>query len=210
MHMKLFRQISLFVAVAIIAMATASCSNENDTVLISQQNAITKYLSSSHQPKLIPEEEVAMSTENEPHFYTHWALDIFRYIATYYDEGREDKPEVMHNSEIEIVYTAYIFKSGKPTVNDMFATNDADSIAELEAVVKDGLNTSYEWTTDPMVIKMGTEQIMPGLETALKGCREGDSVEIYLTYDKAYGKHYIGMVPAKSSLVWYIDIISVK
>lgn len=205
--MKLFRQITLFVAVALIAMATASCSNENDTVLVSQQNAIAKYLTSSHQPKLIPEEEVAMSTENEPHFYTHWALDIFRYIATYYDEGRDQKPEVAHNSEIEIVYTAYIFKSGKPSANDIFATNSADSIKELE---NKGLNTEYEWTTDPMVIQMGEEQIMPALETALKGCREGDSVEIYLTYDKAYGKHHIGMVPAKSSMVWYIDIVSVK
>lgn len=205
--MKLFRQITLFVAVVLITMAVASCSNENDTVLVSQQNAITKYLTSSHQPKLIAEENVAESMEEEPAFYTHWALDIFRYIATYYDEGRDEKPEVMHNSEIEIIYTAYIFKSGKPSASDMFATNSADSIKALEDA---GLNTSYEWTTDPLVVKMGAEQIMPGLETALKGCREGDSVEIYLTYDKAYGKHYIGMVPAKSSMVWYIDIISVK
>ena len=40
-------------------------------------------------------------------------------------------------------------------------------------------------------------------------CVEGDSVEIYLTYDAAYGKHYVGMVPAKSAVVWYIDIVSV-
>jgi FKBP-type peptidyl-prolyl cis-trans isomerase len=42
------------------------------------------------------------------------------------------------------------------------------------------------------------------------GCREGDSVEIYLTYDEAYGKHYVGMVPAKSAVVWFIDIVDVK
>ena len=207
MHMKLFRQITLLVAVALIAIATSSCSNESDTVLTSQQNAISKYLTSSHQPKLIPEEEIATSTENNPHFYTRWGLNIYRYIATYYDEGRNEKPEVMHNSEIAITYTAYVFNSGKPSANDMFATNDAESIKALEDA---GLNTTYEWTTDPMVVKIGADQIMPSLETALKGCREGDSVEIYLTFDKAYGNNYVGKVPAKSAMVWYINIVSVK
>lgn len=207
MDMKRFRQITHIVAVVVLAMVMSSCSNESDTVLTSQQNSISKYLTSSHQPKLIAEEDIRTSMDNEPHFYTHWGLDIYRYIATYYDEGRSEKPEVVHNSEIEIIYTAYVFSSGKPSANDMFATNDAESIKALENA---GLNTTYEWTTDPMAIKMGAEQIMSGLETALKGCREGDSVEIYLTYDKAYGNNYIGKVPAKSAMVWYIDIVSVK
>ena len=51
--------------------------------------------------------------------------------------------------------------------------------------------------------------IVSGLETALEGCRKGDSVEIYLTYLEAYGNNYIGKVPSKSSVVWYIDIIDV-
>ena len=114
---------------------------------------------------------------------------------------------VTSRSQIEIVYTAYVFANAKPTVVNMYATNDPDSIAELEKL---GLNTQYEWTTDPMVVTLGKEEILPGLETALVGCREGDSVEIYLTYDQAYGKHYVGKVPAKSAVVWYIDIIDVK
>lgn len=205
--MKILRHISLLAAVAIVATAIASCSNENDTVLTQQQNAISRYLTSSHKPKLIAEAEIGNSLDDEPHFYTQWGLDIYRYIATYYDEGRNEKPEVKSGSKIAITYTAYIFKSGTPSANDMFATNNADSIKELEDA---GLNTEYEWTTDPWETVIGSEDMLPALETALKGCREGDSVEIYLTYDVAYGKHYIGMVPAKSSMVWYIDIISVK
>lgn len=205
--MKILRHISLLAAVAIVATAIASCSNENDTVLTQQQNAISRYLTSSHKPKLIAEAEIGNSLDDEPHFYTQWGLDIYRYIATYYDEGRNEKPVVKSGSKIAITYTAYIFKSGTPSANDMFATNNADSIKELEDA---GLNTEYEWTTDPWETVIGSEDMLPALETALKGCREGDSVEIYLTYDVAYGKHYIGMVPPKSSMVWYIDIISVK
>ena len=204
--MKVFRRIAYLGAVALIAMAIVSCSNENDTVLTSQQTSISRYLTSSHQPKLIPEAEIANALDNEPQFYTNWELDIYRYIATYYDEGREDKAVVERGSEIAITYKAYIFSGSKPTMANLYATNDAATIAELEA---QGLNTSYEWSDEPMVVTMGREEILPGLETALIGCVEGDSVEIYLTFDAAYGKHYVGMVPAKSAVVWYIDIVSV-
>ena len=206
MVMKVFRRIAYLGAVALIAMAIVSCSNENDTVLTSQQTSISRYLTTSHQPKLIPEAEIANALDNEPQFYTNWELDIYRYIATYYDEGREDKAVVERGGEIAITYKAYIFSGSKPTMANLYATNDAATIAELEA---QGLNTSYEWSDEPMVVTMGREEILPGLETALIGCVEGDSVEIYLTFDAAYGKHYVGMVPAKSAVVWYIDIVSV-
>lgn len=206
MVMKVFRRIAYLGAVALIAMAIVSCSNENDTVLTSQQTSISRYLTSSHQPKLIPEAEIANALDNEPQFYTNWGLDIYRYIATYYAEGRQEKSVVERGSEIAITYNAYIFSGSKPAIANLYATNDAAMIAELEA---QGLNTSYEWSDEPMTVTLGREEILPGLETALVGCVEGDTVEIYLTYDAAYGKHYVGMVPAKSAVVWYIDIVSV-
>lgn len=204
--MKVFRRIAYLGAVALIAMAIVSCSNENDTVLTSQQTSISRYLTSSHQPKLIPEAEIANALDNEPQFYTNWGLDIYRYIATYYAEGRQEKSVVERGSEIAITYNAYIFSGSKPAIANLYATNDAAMIAELEA---QGLNTTYEWSDEPMTVTLGREEILPGLETALVGCVEGDTVEIYLTYDAAYGKHYVGMVPAKSAVVWYIDIVSV-
>ena len=205
--MKRLYNVAVVVVVALAAAFVVSCSNENDSVLTTQQNKIASYLTSSHQPRLIPESEVSASLDSEPQFYTQWGLNIYRYIATYYDEGRAEWQEVTSRSTIEIVYTAYVFPNAKPTIANMYATNDPDSIAELEKL---GLNTEYEWTTDPMVVTLGKEEILPGLETALVGCREGDSVEIYLTYDEAYGKHYVGMVPAKSAVVWFIDIVDVK
>ena len=205
--MKRLYNVVVVVVVALAAAFVVSCSNENDSVLTNQQSKISSYLTSSHQPRLIPESQVSESLDSEPKFYTQWGLDIYRYIATYYDEGRDEWQEVTSRSTIEIVYTAYVFPNAKPTIANMYATNDPDSIAELEKL---GLNTEYEWTTDPMVVTLGKEEILPGLETALVGCREGDSVEIYLTYDEAYGKHYVGMVPAKSAVVWFIDIVDVK
>lgn len=204
--MNVFRKIVCFVAVALVAMVALSCSNENDAVLTSQQTSISRYLTSSHQPRLIPEAEIPNSLDNEPQFYTQWGLDIYRYIATYYDEGRDEKSVVEHDSVVSMTYSAYIFGGSKPTISNLYATNDAENIATLEAA---GLNTSYEWTDEPMVVTFGREEIIPALETALVGCVEGDRVEVYLTYDVAYGKHYVGLVPPKSAVVWIIDINSV-
>ena len=205
--MKRLCNIAIVAVVVLVATLSLSCSNENDSVLTNQQSKISSYLKSSHQPRLIPESEVSASLDSEPQFYSQWGLDVYRYIATYYAEGREEWTEVTNRSTIDIVYTAYVFPNAKPTTANMYATNDPDSIAELEKL---GLNTEYEWTTDPMQVTLGREEILPGLETALVGCRKGDSVEIYLTYDMAYGKHYVGMVPAKSAVVWFIDIVDVK
>lgn len=206
MYMRGVGKIAYLCIVALMVMITVSCSNESDTTLTSQQTSISRYLTSSHQPRLIAESEISSSLENEPQFYTQWGLDIYRYIATYYAEGREDKSIIEAGSKISFTYDAYIFTGSKPNISSLYATNRAASIDELKAA---GLNTEYEWTTDPMVVTIGQEEIIPALETALMGCREGDSLEIYLTYDVAYGKHYVGLVPSMSSVVWYMDIISV-
>lgn len=206
MYMRGVGKIAYLCIVALMVMITVSCSNESDTTLTSQQTSISRYLTSSHQPRLIAESEISSSLENEPQFYTQWGLDIYRYIATYYAEGREDKSIIEAGSKISFTYDAYIFTGSKPNISSIYATNRVASIDELKAA---GLNTEYEWTTDPMVVTIGKEEIIPALETALMGCREGDSLEIYLTYDVAYGKHYVGLVPSMSSVVWYMDIISV-
>lgn len=183
-----------------------SCNNDSDTVLTQQQNSIQNYLKGSHQPKLIPESELSSSLDANPQFYTQWGIDVFRYISTYYDEGRDQRDVIDWGSRVEIVYTAYLFTSGKPANSAIYATNDP---ASLDILAAEGLNTEYEWTTDPYVIVLGDTEVIKGLETALIGCREGDSMEIYMTYEMAYGKQYIGLLPSKSAVVWFVSVVNV-
>lgn len=201
--MRRLINIAYCMVVAIAATFVVSCNNETDTTLNSQQSNIEKYLKNSHQPKLIPEEELGTSLADEPEYYTHWGLDIFRYITNMYDEGREERPTAERGDDISITYTAYIFSSGKPSATDIFATNDASSI---QALKDQGLNTEYEWSSDPKVVRLGGERLLPSLSTALEGCREGDTVEIYLTFKAAYGNNYVGKVPSKSAQMWQITI----
>ena len=194
-------------AVMTLVMTLAmSCSNQTDTTLTQQQNSISSYLKNSHQPRLIPEAEIGESLDENPQFYSQWGLDIYRYIATYYDEERASKPVVALGDEVALRYSAYLFKSSRPTSSDLFATNDEAKIQEL---VSAGLDASYEWSSEPLVVSFGSGEIFDSLEIALEDCHEGDSVEIYLTFEAGYGNNYVGMVPKKSAMVWYIDILSV-
>ena len=53
--MKRVRQIAYLCVMAMMAVVLLSCSNESDTTLTSQQTSISRYLTSSHQPRLIAE-----------------------------------------------------------------------------------------------------------------------------------------------------------
>lgn len=187
-----------------LALLLPSCNNDADTVLTSQQKAIENYLTKSHKPPLIEEYLVAESSEEQPAFYTHWGLNVFRYISTYYDEGRESWSVITKGSTFDIKYTAYIFNSSP---SDMYATNDESKIEELYREYPDMENV---WSAEPMSITLGTTPLLGGLGKALEGCRVGDKVEVYLTYEMAYGKSYIGFVPSKSAVMWEIEIMDKK
>lgn len=207
MCMKRTKIIYSVVAVVCAALMMVACSNDSDTTLTSQQKAIENYLTKSHKPALIDEYLVPESSEEQPQFYTHWGLDIFRYIATYYDEGREEWTTISKGTTFDINYTAYIFKNGQPTISDMFATNIAENIEELYKQYPD---EEHIWEAKPMRITLGETALVSGLNKALEGCRIGDRIEVYLTYEAAYGKHYVGFVPSKSSVMWEIEILEAK
>ncbi len=198
--------IAIMCVAVLAATLFVSCSNQTDATLTSQQKSIVSYLTGSHQPRLVAESDIGSSFDSEPQFYTQWGLDMFRYISTYYDADRTSKTQIAAGDKISIIYSAYIFTSGRPTINNLFATNDETLIAELEA---QGLDTSYEWTTEPLEVIVGSDDILDSLSTALEGCYEGDSLEVYLTFEAGYGNKYVGMVPGKSAQVWYIDVKSV-
>ena len=200
-------KISLSVVVTLAAVVAMSCSNESDQKLISQQSAISNYLKGSHKPKLIPEEELSSSLDEQPEYYVQWGLDLYRYIATMYAEGRDSLPVAENGDILSITYTAYIFTGNAPSIANMYATNDSASIEQLQQA---GLNTEYEWTTDPYEFMLGNGDVLNSLDIALEGCHKGDSVEVYLTFEGGYGNDYIGKVPSKSSVVWFITINDIK
>lgn len=188
--------------VAASLLFSVACSDEAVDVAETQRNSIVSYLTSSHSPRLINKKDVGQALEKNPPFYEQVEYNTFRYIDDYYNPERESRVQVTEGDEVELTFTAYIFSGSKPAVSAIYLTNDQ---VQIDALQNTGLNVEY-WKAEPLRVKIGQTNIIKGVEVSLIGCREGDSVEVYMTLDAAYGDDVVGVVPLESSVVWYYTI----
>lgn len=180
----------------------AGCSQEEET-LPNQRNSIVSFLTSTHAPQLISEEAVAESPDENPPFYTAKGNTVYRYISNYYDSGRASRAEVKSGSRVSITFRAYVFSMRNITDSDMpFFTNDPD----LEQVLYEAGLTPGVWKFEPMELTLGQSGIIKGLELALLGCRQGDEVECYMTYNMAYGDTNFATIPRESAVAIFFTV----
>lgn len=188
--------------VAASLLFSVACGDEAVDVAETQRNSIVSYLTSSHSPRLINKKDVGQALEKNPPFYEQVEYNTFRYIDDYYNPERESRVQVTEGDEVELTFTAYIFSGSKPAVSAIYLTNDQ---VQIDALQNTGLNVEY-WKAEPLRVKIGQTNIIKGVEVSLIGCREDDSVEVYMTLDAAYGDDVVGVVPLESSVVWYYTI----
>ena len=196
---------ALCIAIASLGLFAAGC-NEGEDTLTTQQTAIVRYLTSTR--RMVSLAEVGDVIEDNPPFYTEHGRSAYRHIANYYDAGRDNRTEVVPGSTVEIHFNAYVFNGSEPSLTSVYWSNIPATIRSLEA----GYANPYDdlaWSTEPLVIKLGSTNVIKGLEESLVGCRDKDSVQIYMTYNLAYGKKLLGTVPKNSSVAWYIKILNV-
>ena len=187
-----------FLTILILLATLAGCKQED--TLLSERDKIEKYLTSSR--RMVADTELGNVIEDNPAFYSVFGRYAYRHIVNYYEAGREDKPVVEWGDRLEIRFDAYTFTGSEPSTSAIYWSNDAETIQELG---KKSGNT-LDWSTEPLAIALGTTAILEGLERALPGCHEADSVQVYMTSNLAYGKHLVGVVPKNSMVAWYIKI----
>ena len=187
-----------FLTILILLATLAGCKQED--TLLSERDKIEKYLTSSR--RMVADTELGNVIEDNPAFYSVFGRYAYRHIVNYYDAGREDRPVVEWGDRLEIRFDAYTFTGSEPSTSAIYWSNDAETIQELG---KKSGNT-LDWSTEPLTITLGTTAILEGLERALPGCHEADSVQVYMTSNLAYGKHLVGVVPKNSMVAWYIKI----
>ena len=187
-----------FLTILILLATLAGCKQED--TLLSERDKIEKYLTSSR--RMVADTELGNVIEDNPAFYSVFGRYAYRHIVNYYEAGREDKPVVEWGDRLDIRFDAYTFTGSEPSTSAIYWSNNAETIQELG---KKSGNT-LDWPTEPLAITLGTTAILEGLERALPGCHEGDSVQIYMTSNLAYGKHLVGVVPKNSMVAWYIKI----
>ena len=177
---------------------------EQEDTLLNERDKIEKYLSSR---RIVAEDQIGNVIENEPKFYTLFSRYAYRHIVNYYDTDREDRPVVEWGDRLEIRFTAYYLISDTNTISEpsesaIYWSNNPDLINKLG----EQSGNTLDWSTEPLIVTLGTTDIIEGLEHTLPGCHEADSVQVYMTSNLAYGKQLIGVVPKNSMVAWYMRI----
>ncbi len=54
-------------------------------------------------------------------------------------------------------------------------------------------------------VRVGGGSFVEGVELSLPGCREKDTVEVYMTYNMAYGDALINFIPEQSPIAVLYD-----
>lgn len=187
----------------LVALAAVSCSDEEDTVLPNQQKQLLSFMTSTL--KLVSHEEAIdpSASEENPAFYTEAGNTVYRWITNYYDADRELRPLVEKGSRVNLTITVYPFEFRRISASTVpLYTNDRSLKDQLE---KEGLNTQY-WDFAPYLLTVGKSSTIKGLALSLEGCREGDIVELYMTYNMAYGGDWLYALKPESPLAIHFTI----
>ena len=192
----------ILLAAVVVALCGVSCSEDSE-VLPKQKDSFVSFLTDTHDPRLISEKDLGSSLDDDPPFYSVFGNSVYRFITNYYEEGRYDKPKVEYGDLVDVTFRMYLFQSKVITDKDMpFFSNDP---LLKEAYIEAGLSLGV-WTFEPLRVNLGETKIMEGFELALAGCREGDIVEAYLTYNMAYGDSAIGVIPVESPIMIFFTV----
>lgn len=203
-----------------LLLCCVGCADRED-VHGKQVTGIVNFLERSHQPRLIPAEDYEEGSRSP--FYTTLGDVVFRYIDAddYFNPDRENRPEVTERSWVTFTFTAYVFNNsaivGIPdggvtesnfgTITLPFYSNDPAFGTYLQLA---GL-TPGAWNFEPLTVDMRNPGILKGLRLALLGCRRGDRVEAYMTYDMAYGdKTYMYFIPKESPIAIFFSVDEVE
>lgn len=189
------------------------CSKDDD-VQPEQRKRIESFLTSSHSPRLVAEADLEEGSSLP--FYTTAGDKVYRYIESYYNPDRVNWPEVTVSSKVTITFRIYTFDNYTSITDTTVPiyTNDPEWEQKLEDL---GLTLKDEegnpigiWKFEPKAINLASSSIIKGLRLALLGCRQGDQVEAYMTYNMAYGDEDLGIIEKESPIAIFFTIDTVE
>ncbi|MFI3318207.1 MAG: FKBP-type peptidyl-prolyl cis-trans isomerase [Rikenellaceae bacterium] len=191
-------------AMLLAGIALVGCADPEEDLNAEQIEDIESYLTSSHSPTLIDEQDIDTFINPTPEFYSTFGNKAFRYILDYYNADRELQSLISAGDRISLTLSIYEFEAytSSTTTQGLLYSNDPDY---KDIVIEYGLNASY-WTFEPKEIVVGSGDIIKGVDAALVGCRLGDSVEFYVSCDEGYGDKEIGVTGVETALVFICKI----
>lgn len=186
----------------VAALCFVGCGEEED-VFSKQLSQLESFMTGTLALKTEEQaSDPSLDVDNPDFFSTHGDM-VCRWIKNYYDADRELRPLVESGRTIYLTMSIYEFSFKRISTSQVpLYTNNI----LMRDLLKDaGLNLEY-WNFDPYIIEVGKTPTIKGLAESLEGCREGDIVEIYMTYTMAYGSEELGLIAPDSPLAIHFTI----
>lgn len=200
-----------FAIIAAALLLLGACSKEDEDLLPDQQKKMVSFLTSTHSPRLVAEQDVESGTETP--YYTELGETVYRYIDGAYNPDRATRTEVTEHSKVTITFRAYLFefrniKTEGSSQTMPYYTNDP--LLE-DALYSSGIGlTPGAWSFEPLTIDLAHDSLIEGLRLALIGTREMDYVEAYMTFNMAYGDHYLNIIEKEQPIAYFFTVEAVE
>lgn len=206
-------RIATLIAAALVLLG--SCSKEDEDVLLKQKERMISYLESTHNPRLVAEEAIEEGVDQP--FYTVVGDGAYRYIDGFYNPDRPNRKEVTADSKVTITFSAYLFNftnittDGSRITLPYFSNNPLYEELFYRPTEEGGAGlTPGAWSFEPLVIDLKSAAILEGLRLALIGCRERDRVEAFMTFNMAYGDHYLNIIGKEQPIAYFFTVDAVE
>ena len=181
-------RIFILIALLTCSLATSCVKEQLETVYNKQEEQIDKYI------------ERAMLTTDEA-----GNPDTLRVVRNdgsnrlVLKEGIGE--ELAEDGYVSFYYAGYTF-SGSVSPSNMFSTNRLESAMEVGWNTEESEYTIYE-------ISLKDAELIPGLKNGLEGVKAGEECEIVFSAKYGFGNKPLGMIPAKTALLYKIWVIGV-
>lgn len=114
----------------------------------------------------------------------------------------EGEDSLSTSGSVTFHYAAYTF-SGSISSSNLFATNHEQTISDS------GWSTVSGIDTNPVTLKLDSDDIVEGLRMGLFGVKAGQECYILFSGKYGFGSKPIGTIPANSALLYHIWVESI-
>lgn len=187
--MRIIRPLAI---AGIITVLFTACGGSDSNAVSDQREAIIKFLETN-------------DLEYEK------TQNVFRHFG---QRGEEQANTIKQGDRVEFYFELYPSRysrasgSANPLAPIPTTALYSNKAFIIDTLSKKGLDASF-WPDEIYNATVGSGDLIKGLNRGLEGCREGDSVLLFITSDLAYGKKPVVNLEENTAILYIVNIETV-
>ena len=192
---------SILIFTLIICCLASSCVKEKlETIYQKQESQIDSYLSKNNTAK----RDSTIIYEDGTKKDTTWTEElqiVYNRGAARLVKKKGSGPKLAADGAVSFYYAGYTF-NGSFSASNLFVTNHQATAEQAGWNLTDADYQIYE-------ISMNDAKLTQGLRDGLLGVKAGEECEIVFSAKYGFGNKPLGMIPAKTALLYKIWVVGV-